>query len=129
KNRLADIHRIADESSFPKAVIENDDVVVASFTIPGSETRTKDRIDAEQGKEIRGDSLDDNFLGLAISSEIVPHVGDISHAGENCASALPIEEIRRRHRVMRVGVLRIGLACDYQAASNAIGKVEVDHGM
>ena len=129
KNGFTDNRWIASESFFPKAVIENDDVVVASFTILGSETRTKDRIDAEQGKEIRGDSLDDNFLGLAISSEIVPHVGDISHAGENCASALPIEEIRRRNRVMRIGVLRIGFPDHYQAAWNVVRKWAEENGI
>src|SRR5712664_2148370 len=77
KNGFADNGGIAREPIFPKAVAENDDVVVASLAIFRREAGAEKGIDSEHGKEIRGDGLDYDFLGVAISGEIVSHVGDV----------------------------------------------------
>src|ERR1700674_5331987 len=114
ENGFANNGGITSETFFPKTVAENDHVVMAGLAVFGSKAGPEDGIDAEQGKEIRGDVLDDDLLGLAISSEIVALVEDESHARENGIPSLPIEKVRRRDGVVGIGVLRTALPDHHQ---------------
>ena len=107
QNRFADDRRIAGETFLPNAVVENDYVGVTGLAVFGSEARADEGSDSQQGEEIRGHVLNDDFLGVAISGEVVAFVENKSHAGEDRVAALPIEKVRRRNGVMRIGVLRI----------------------
>src|SRR6266403_2188282 len=129
KKGLADNGGIAGETFLPRTVAENDDGVVAGLAVFGSETGAEEWIDTEHGKEIRGDGLNDDFLGAAISGEIVADVGDVSDVREHRIATLPIEEIRRRDGVVGLGVLRIGFPDHHEAARIMIGKRTKENGV
>ena len=122
QNRFADDGGIAGETFFPKAVAENDDVGVTGLAVFGSEARADDGIDSEQGEETRGDVLNDDFLGLAITGEIVAFVENKSHAGENGIATLPIEKVGRRNGVMRVAMLGVAFPDHDQVVRIVIGE-------
>ena len=128
-NGFADNGGIAGEAFFPETVTENDDVVVAGLAVFGSEARAEEEIDTEEGKEIDGDVLDGNFLGVTVSGEIVALVKDVGHAGENGIADLPIEKIRRGDGVVRVGVLRIIFPDHNQAGGIVIGQGANENGI
>src|SRR5258707_660374 len=113
-NGLASNGRVGGEAFVPTTITEDDDVVVTGLAVFGSEAWTKNGIDPENGEEIGGNVLDDNFLRFAHSGEIVAPVVDIRHAGENSIPALPIEKIRRRNGVMGFGMLGIGFPDHHQ---------------
>src|SRR5260370_2969013 len=124
QNGFADDGGIASEAFLPKTVAENVDVVMAGKAGFGSKARPKDRIDSEQGKEIRGDVLDDDFFGVAISSEIVALVKDKCHTQENGIPVLPIEKVRRRHGVVGIEVLRTAFPDHDQFVRIVVGRSE-----
>lgn len=110
------------QGSLTTAKPQDNDVVLTFWFIFRGKRAADDGIDSQHRKEIRGYKLHDHLLRLTAAGEIVPLVGDCRHARERIILALPIEKIRRRHRIVVVGLLVVLLPDNHQVLGILIRK-------
>ncbi len=78
----------------PELVAENDFVISAGAIFFGQEDASVERLDAEDGEEIRAYGACADRLGLSGSGDVEVCAGDERHLVEDVVLFLPVEEVR-----------------------------------
>ncbi len=101
-----DYVRIAVETSLPKCVTQNSNVLVADLIFLRQERSSEHRLHTQQGKDVRGDELSFQTFRFAFAGEIHAHVAERAESFKDLILISEIEKVCRRHLVARDSELR-----------------------